>query len=395
VALIPLTRGQTRSIARDEIAQQASQRFVSFVGDSLTAPISGSGTGLWPGLFCMLSGGRAVYTANYAVSSKQSSDVIADQLPSAIADRSEFVAVLIGTNDIKGASPAAALSEAQSIANLTTIYDTIVNAGKTPICCTLPPLSWTNQSSWRVGADRLSQWIADYARTNGYPLIDFYAALVDPATSNLASSYTSDGLHPDTELGGLAMANRAVADVLAFFSPQSVRLATGDLDRRNLIPYGTFSSDVDANGRGDEWGKSSESGTIVYSVEAITGGIGSTQVIAFTGAAAATISPNTLITTGFSVGDRMFFGGRVWTTDATGSLKFAPILICTSGSLTVRPTPGGNLFFNLTDGWFGIEFVVPSGTTSFDVRLTASATAGGTVKWGQITLRNLTTEATS
>lgn len=393
-----ISRGQTRQIARAAILDRADLHRVSAVGDSITAPTNGdTGRGTtWFPQFVALGQRRVWYVGNYAVTGKTSLDVLNDQVPSAVADASEFVVVLCGTNDSKSASGVTTdpiqFTLAQSKTNITAICTAIVNAGKIPLLCTIPPLSWQNVATWKARAEDLDAWLRSFADANGYPLIDMYDALVDRSNGNLTAAYTSDNLHPNTT-GARVMANRAITDALGRFSSVPQYLASSNTDRFNLLPNGLFLTDGNADGLADSWTLVGTKAFVTPTLTTIAGLPGNAQVL--TWSANELDYLNRVVSTGFSVGDRTRFAGRFWTSgNVSGGLHFTPSVVLTGASQTIFPLWSSSLAFDMDDGWWSVDFTVPAGTTSLDVRLAGSG-GSGVVKLGQVTLINLTTSGIS
>ena len=136
-----------------------------------------------------------------------------------LAAKPGYCVVLGGTNDFNAAQG----DIATSIANLTLIYSSLERTGITPVLCTLPPRN--DISSW--GEQRLNAWIMRYARDHGYPLADFFGALVDPNSSgqylngNPAPGVNNqDNVHPNS--AGAKIMGQKVLDALAPCLPVGV-----------------------------------------------------------------------------------------------------------------------------------------------------------------------------
>ena len=98
----------------------------------------------------------------------------------------ERVVILGGTNDILHS-----LSPDITVANLAGMAAQATAAGMRPILATIPPIYVTNQElSAQVFA--LNAAIRSLAQQNGYPLLDYYAALVQHPEVFV------DGIHPDS-----------------------------------------------------------------------------------------------------------------------------------------------------------------------------------------------------
>jgi lysophospholipase L1-like esterase len=125
-----------------------------------------------------------------------------------------YATVLAGSNDIGYELPLAT-----SQANLTAIYELLVAHGITPILCTLPPRNGAEfgQPPETIVRQRnatilLNQWIAHTAQVNGWPLVDLYAALVDPETGEYKPGLNTDFLHQNS--AGAQVMGAALASAL-------------------------------------------------------------------------------------------------------------------------------------------------------------------------------------
>jgi lysophospholipase L1-like esterase len=136
--------------------------------------------------------------------------LLASPLPRPVA----YATVLAGTNDVGYELPLSA-----SQANLTAIYQLLVEHGITPILCTLPPRDpFPGQPEATIVHQRdatilLNQWIVHTAQVNGWPLVDLYSALVDPETGEYKPGLNIDELHQNS--AGAQVMGQALADALA------------------------------------------------------------------------------------------------------------------------------------------------------------------------------------
>lgn len=148
-----------------------------------------------------------VAAGNFAMTGSKTADMVA-RLPDAVASNVDVFSVLGGTNDA-----VANLTSATIIANLRTIYETLIRASKVVIA--YPILPRTNITTLQLATIfNVNRWIRAYchgeawANTNGYKLI----ALADPCrywldqsttayspiggSGGTAGAMTTDGLHP-------------------------------------------------------------------------------------------------------------------------------------------------------------------------------------------------------
>jgi lysophospholipase L1-like esterase len=213
------------------------------IGDSLTAfgfdyaenaadsastgdlgAISPDNWGMWAALDSQgrIRYGGAAATAGYT--SAQILEATQKLLATPPARPIAYATVLAGSNDIGYELPLAT-----SQANLTAIYELLVAHGITPILCTLPPRNGAEFGQppetivrQRNATIALNQWIAHTAQVNGWPLVDLYAALVDPETGEYKPGLNTDFLHQNST--GAQVMGAALASALTGYqlspSPQ-------------------------------------------------------------------------------------------------------------------------------------------------------------------------------
>jgi lysophospholipase L1-like esterase len=192
--------------------------------------------------------GGAAATAGFT--SAQILQATRELLATAPARPIEYATVLAGTNDVGYELPLAT-----SQANLTAIYDLLVEHGITPILCTLPPRNRVEgQPSEIVLHQRnatilLNQWIAHTAEVNGWPLVDLYSALVDPETGEYKPGLNSDFLHQNSA-GAQAM-GQALAGALAGYPLPAPPLLAGSQSTAYAVGNNLFLSSI--GGLPEDW----------------------------------------------------------------------------------------------------------------------------------------------
>lgn len=89
------------------------------------------------------------------------------------------------------------------------IFTQLRSVGTTPIVCTLPPAvnATTSATVSQSEISRYNAFVSNYAYKFDCPLLDFYEALVDPATGDYKAGYSTDHVHPN-ESGAAVMAER-------------------------------------------------------------------------------------------------------------------------------------------------------------------------------------------
>lgn len=124
----------------------------------------------------------------------------------------------------------------QSIANLTAIYEGLISAGIQPIAHTTLPYAGKG-SAWRANHAIVDRWMKVYSRQRGFPVIDAFAVLADPATGDPKTGVTRDGLvHPNWQ--GAAQIGKAAATELARWFPNTIALGQSNDDTGNLVVNG-------------------------------------------------------------------------------------------------------------------------------------------------------------
>ena len=121
------------------------------------------------------------------------------RIDKALALNPHFVIIMGGTNDLaNGDVPLATIQ-----ANIREMCSQVESHGAVPVLCTVPPDNYSLEQR-----DILNGWIAEYANSKGYGLIDFYAVIDNPANPGHSNPLLvmSDGLHPNAE-GYSAMGN--------------------------------------------------------------------------------------------------------------------------------------------------------------------------------------------
>lgn len=126
--------------------------------------------------------------ANLAVGGKRTDEIIDAQLAPALALNPGWVFVVGGTND-----PNNSLTAAQTIANLDTIVQAVVNAGAVCVLSTVPPVD-SMLTSDKERLSTINNWIKSQGRSRrGLIVVDAWSVLVDPANGNLKTDYSAGG----------------------------------------------------------------------------------------------------------------------------------------------------------------------------------------------------------
>jgi hypothetical protein len=138
---------------------------------------------------------------------------------------------------------------------------------------------------------KLNNWLSRNAYTNGWPLLDVHAAVVDSTTGNWTSGYSSDGIHPNST--GAKVIGQALADLCGTSSKPGVLrglspayLATSEVDTFSQITSGGASHQLFiSNSGGLATGWSNISGSPTLAIEAANANhLGNAQSITRTAA---------------------------------------------------------------------------------------------------------------
>lgn len=165
-----------------------------------------------------LLGQRLELVANLGVGGDSSAGVL-QRIRQATGYGAGWIHVLVGTNDAGSGIPAATI-----IANLRAIYDSVTNSASRLVVGTIPPRTGATTDQRNIAA-QVNQWIRDeVTRRPGAVLVDYEAALLDPATGGYpAGAQWSDGVHVKPT-GGF-VSGRAFANALRPFIPAASPLA--------------------------------------------------------------------------------------------------------------------------------------------------------------------------
>ncbi len=121
-----------------------------------------------------------------------------DRIDAALALNPHFVIVAGGMNDLTNGEPLETIQ-----VNIAAMCTRVETYGAVPVLCTVTP------TSERLAQhDALNAWITEYARLNGYDVIDFYAVINNKSNPGYSDPalVLSDGKHP-TPAGYAAMGN--------------------------------------------------------------------------------------------------------------------------------------------------------------------------------------------
>jgi lysophospholipase L1-like esterase len=312
----------------------------------------------------LLSGGRFLHAGDAATGGYTSAQIRDTHLPTVLARKPAYCVTLIGQN-----------SQTDLDAPVD-IWEALVAAGITPILCTLPATG-TAAALWKF-----NQFVAQYAREHGLPLVDFHAATVDTTTGGYKAGYSGDGTHP-TEAGAKAM-GQALADVLARVIPNpAVAGVLADNNAATDLEVGNplFLTD-DGSGLATNW----------TGLAAFDGSFDTDPAVAGrVWTVAAPTTADSAVGASFDVtpGNRYQIAAKLSAdVEAVGGvwvLRF----------LSVAPTVN---FYTLAEftkdvpigSAYAIEWVCPATITTVRFDILAKTAAGASMSIGQFTVRDLT-----
>jgi lysophospholipase L1-like esterase len=379
-----------------------SGNIVSVIGDSIAPPRdnvgtyrAGSGQVDYLTYAHYLSGGQLLFGKGAGVAGNSASQMLAridaDLLTAAMPSHWVLIGT-VGTNDA-----ASGVTPATFATHIRGMVAKILAAGRQPILTTTPPISGSDANKAR--ADGYRRFVTAYAAQNGWPLVDFYKALADPATGDMLPAYNTlnlngtggvgDGIHPNWD------GRRAMGQVLAdTMKPRLVPLdvplplTTARAASSNLLENGLFRVDTNADGVPDGWTRSG-AGTATVSLateEGVTGR--ALRLVGGTGAT--TISSGTL--SAATGGSRLAFVGRFRHNGAgTVTLNLNAWVPSGPSVFTIRPLWGWVHAQPLGWSTFYYEGTLPADATAakVDVFIEAAAT-GMDFAVSQLGLYNLT-----
>jgi lysophospholipase L1-like esterase len=189
------TGGNNTTTSVPSSSQALNAHSIVCFGDSITEGLADPNN--WPNhLKARLGGDWQV--VNQGVGGDKTADMLA-RIDKALALNPHFVIIMGGTNDLANGD----VSLATTQTNIREMCTQVESHGAVPVLCTVPPNNYSLEQR-----DVLNGWIAEYANSKGYGLIDFYAVIDNPANPGHSNPLLvmSDGIHPNAA-GYSAMGN--------------------------------------------------------------------------------------------------------------------------------------------------------------------------------------------
>lgn len=352
------------------------------IGDSIEqGAVGGSGSGSWVSYLSVLSNARLRLLRNAGIGGNTTAQILARLQADAIEYGPEFVLIGGGTNDQSQGVP-----EATTRANILAIVAAVREAGMTPMLRTVPPSDVSGLGDFdtvekrRNGIERINLWLTFLAATEGIPLFDIYASLVDEDNGGFRSGYTADGSHPTAEAN--AITAQAIVDAgLPTILPGPPALPLVKNQSGYLTSWGDpdplFTNPADGDGVSAGWAKQGVSTTTVVADASIPG---NWQRVVTTDPAAGILSETNVTIT---AGNFYAFVARVK---------------CTSGGFRLRAAvwgAGGTVDMDLTEPVEGLVYVEvepTAGVTALRNMLTSSEYGSGStdIQFAQAGIVDLT-----
>jgi len=358
------------------------------IGDSIMRGLSSAteyGRKSWFDMGCLMSNQRILRWGNLGADGETTAQILA-RVDDVIALRPARCVVYGGTNDV-----IAQYSTATIMANLTALYRTLRGAGIEPIACTILPIYLPAfETTYRAAIQKLNANIAYYAQTNGMHLLDLYGASVDPTTGDFIDGYDTDGEHPHGT--GAGVLGALMAEKLAPLYPEVYPwFSSCGTDASNFITNGLFLTDSNADGIADNWSKSGATPTA--SLVAESGVIvGNWQQLVWASPGQTVLQQNITRSNVGAIGDRIAFGGRVQYETSSGMWCYVTLSFYDATPTKISSLyPLNNWSEPITDGAFWMVTEIPANTNLIQIIIGNGATQTGTLRVGQLTLRNLTT----
>ena len=358
---------------RGDTTPRISGSVVNWIGDSISPPMQSSpgfgpkaaGVALPPGDFLawahLLSNGRILFGKTAGISGQTTTLMMPRIDADALTWGGSWCGITTGTNDAT-----AGLSPAVFAANMRTLCAAIVSRGQIPILTTLLP-----DPVQSTLIDQYRRFMIAYAADNGWPLIDWYSKLVDPASATNAylSTYDlGDGYHPNN-LGKKVMGQALVDALTPYLPPWTPPVQTSNgTANANLLTNSQFLTDTNSDGVPDGWAKVGP-GTISLVTD---GAINGKAMRLVDSAGSSGVVSNYM--TGTFGGHRIAFTGLMKSPGTTAAPGVAFYL--TLGSAVLAPL---SFWTEPISGWqrFYLEAVAPAGTTQLNIVLTSGTGVTG------------------
>lgn len=329
----------------------------------------------------------ALYGSNKVVScganAGKSGDTTQQMLNRLYADvivkNPNFCFVLAGTNDLGANVPVNTITK-----NIETILFRLMDANISPVLCTVLPRNPASTYSTRI--IQLNQKIRNLSIKHRVTMLDFYSVVVNVNNGELLSTYSDDGLHPNSA-GKKVLSDYTLTNFYQYLPQSYLPLFEANTNTSNLFTNGLFLIDTSGDGVPDNWTKS-VAGTCALIDDATIKG----KWAKLTKNSSSTARLIGTFTTGFSAGDTIRFSGLIKTENFTAEAvgEYALMISYVGSAITEFPIQEWDI--NLSKSTVVWDFVVPEGVTSISMQLYIQGSGlVGDVYLSQMGMQNLTT----
>lgn len=334
---------------------------------------------------------RIRFLYNAGIPSNKTDQMLA-RLQTDVIDKNPGVCIILaGTNNV-GSPMVDPLTLGSPSNDIVQIVARLKTAGIRPVLCTIPPRS--DNLALNVNVVQYNAWLTVWGEHEGVQVVDFYSALVNPATGGFATGMgEADGVHP-TPVGNGKMADLLVASLAPALPDTKPRLVGSAADTSDLLGgVGLFLNDAGADGYGDGWTISGTAVGLTPSLVTDATILGKWQKISRAAGSTGDVTLRKEFFSGWAVGDRLALAGRIKTVGClAGGHKYTIQLDIRGAAGTVQALNPIYIWNeDIPDGIIYREFIVPAGATNIRVNLTSHGTGGGDVSLAQWCLYNHTT----
>lgn len=379
---------------------------VVFDGDSITAGNNGGALDkrgnsfpLYASVFNQ-AGWR--YIDSLAVPGSRLDEMVSRFDATVALSEANVVHLIAGTNNVSQAD-----SVSVFVSQLNDYLKKVRGIGARLILGTLPPRNVT-PASRRALTLQYNRAIHNFGAANGVDIIDYYSALVDPATGSFKSGLGNvDQTHP-TSAGNRAIAELLVNHLKTLLPTGGVYLCQDNADTGNLVSNGMFLGSIT---------NPDNPSTLVPSGWSVQGGTHRAGITAsvdnsdttipgawyvldfnnFTGTeyiVGAVSSGNVVPGARYALTGRFSAEGLRNSDSGNGATLVVAAIFNGNDTTAYRARALSGTAYDVDSGVFGIEFTAPSDAASMNVQiqLFANTASGGPgkVKFSQVSLYNTT-----
>lgn len=296
-----------------------------------------------------------------------------------IVKKPDFCFIFAGTNDLGANVPINTI-----MVNIESILLKLLDSSISPVICTVLPRNPASNYSTRI--IQLNQKLRNLAIKHRVTMLDLYSVVVNVGTGEYLTTYTDDGLHPNSA-GKKVLSDYVVANFYQNLPKTYLPLFEANTNTSNLFTNGLFLIDTSGDGVPDNWTKSTAGICALIDDSNIKG-----KWAKLSKNSASTARLIGTFNTGFSTGDTIRFSGLIkaenFTTEAVG--EYALMISYTGSAITEFPIQEWDI--NIDKSTVVWDFVVPEGATAISMQLYIQGSGSvGDVYLAQMGMQNLTT----